>query len=44
MQKIIILANSFLKAKLWVTGALELDEQQEVALLKSIMIIQDAFT
>ena len=43
MQKITILANSFLKAKLWEIGALKLDEQQEAALLKSIMIIQDAF-
>ena len=44
MQKIIILANSFLKARLWENGELKLDVQQEAALLKAIMVIQSAFS
>lgn len=44
LQKIIILANSYLKAKQWEMGALELSEVQEKALLDSILKIQSEFS
>lgn len=41
LQKVIILANTFFKAKQWENGLLNLTEYQEQELLKSIMIIQE---
>ena len=41
LQKIIILANSYFKAKQWELGLLNLDEYAEQELLHGIMIIQE---
>ncbi len=43
LQQIIILANSYLKAKKWEMGHLNINTQEEKALLDSIIKIQSAF-
>lgn len=43
LQKLIILANSYFKAKQWEQGLLNLSELQENALLKAIIQIQNTF-
>lgn len=41
LQKVIILANTFFKAKQWESGLLNLTKYQEQELLKSIILLQD---
>lgn len=43
LQKIIILANTFFKAKQWELGQLKLNDYKEQELLRSIILIQDEF-
>lgn len=41
LQKIIILANTYFKAKQWELGQIKLSENKEQELLKSIVLLQD---